>query len=140
MKRPPVELDERKAIPKAWKEAARARSGGVCAYPDCEISKGLEYDHILALKLSGKHRLDNIQALCHGHHLQKTALDVKMIARAKRRSGETGQQARRERRGAGSIQSKGFPARNRKLNGTVGLTQRAAREANDSTPNKQREA
>jgi len=127
MSRPPVELDERKAIPKAWKEAARARSGGVCAYPDCEVSKGLEYDHILALGLSGKHCADNIQPLCGPHHLQKTKLDVKMIARAKRRSGETGQYARRQKRGHGSIKSAGFAPRNRKLNGSVGPTQAAAR-------------
>lgn len=103
MTRPPVEIDERKHIPEAWKAAARERSGGVCAYPECDVAGPLEYDHVLPLKLLGKHRPENIQALCKPHHLQKTKLDVKMIARAKRMAGETGQRARREKRGKGSI-------------------------------------
>lgn len=107
--RAPVQLDERKTIPNAWKEAARGRSNGVCAYPECEVSSGLEYDHILALGLGGKHRAENIQPLCGPHHLQKTRLDVKMIARAKRLAGETGQYARRQKRGGSSIKSAPFP-------------------------------
>lgn len=134
MMRAPVELDERKAIPKAWKQAALDRSGGTCAYPECEVTEGLEYDHILALKIGGKHRAENIQPLCKAHHLAKTARDVKMIARAKRLAGETGQQARRAKRGESSIKSAGFPNRNRKFDGSVGPTQAAARAANDQSP------
>lgn len=131
MTRPPVDLDERKAIPRSWKLAALDRSGGTCAYPECEETQGLEYDHILCLGLGGKHRAENIQPLCKPHHRAKTDLDVRLIARAKRCAGETGQRARRERRGSGSIKSAGFGQRTRKFNGEVSLTKRAQREAHD---------
>lgn len=131
MTRPPVELDVRKAIPKAWKAAALERSGGTCAYPDCDVTAPLEYDHMLCLALGGKHQAENIQPLCVPHHRAKTDLDIKMVARSRRCAGETGQRARRDRRGAGSIKSAGFGPRSRKFDGTVSPTKRALREAND---------
>lgn len=86
---PDRSTEARKAIPKAWKEAARARTGGQCARLDCTITTGLEYDHIIALGLQGKHAPENIEPLCGPHHLIKTKRDVEMIARAKRRAQET---------------------------------------------------
>lgn len=59
--------------------------------------------------------------------LEKTRTDLAKIAKAKAQGGETGQYARRQKRGHGSIQSGGFAPRNRKLNGSVGPTQAAAR-------------
>lgn len=106
--REPVAIDPRKAIPDAWKRAARERSGGVCAWLGCESKGPFEYDHALCLALGGKHANDNIQPLCIPHHKIKTARDVKMIARAKRCAGETGQRKRREARGGSSMKSRGF--------------------------------
>lgn len=120
----PIELDERKAIPKAWKEAARARTDGMCARLECMVTEGLEYDHALPLGLGGKHRADNIQPLCKIHHRQKTDRDIKLIAKAKRMAGTTGQRARREKRGGSSIKSRvnGFPPK-----GSVKLQSRPMR-------------
>lgn len=132
MTRCPIELDARKAIPKSWKQAALARSGGTCIRLDCEATEGLEFDHAIPLALGGKHQADNIQPLCRAHHRQKTDLDLKLIAKAKRLSGEAGQRARRERKGGGSIKSKGFGPISRKLNGSIGPTARARREAQSS--------
>lgn len=113
-----VVLDERKAIPAAWKAAARERSGGVCAYPGCEVEAPLEYDHALCLGLGGKHRAENIQPLCIPHHRAKTNRDLKMIARAKAMAGLTGQQARRKKRGGSSIPAHKNPwPKGRKING-----------------------
>lgn len=105
----PIELDARKAIPKAWKQAALARSGGTCIRLGCAATEALEYDHAIPLALGGKHRADNIQPLCRAHHRLKTDNDLKLIAKAKRLSGETGQRARRERRGGGSIPARVDP-------------------------------
>lgn len=83
----PVQIEARKAIPASWKAAALARTEGVCARLDCDRADGLEFDHILALALGGKHAADNIEPLCRPHHRAKTDRDLAMIARAKRRSG-----------------------------------------------------
>jgi 5-methylcytosine-specific restriction enzyme A len=56
-----------------------------CRYPGCEVTDGLEVDHIIALELGGRDRDDNLQCLCGPHHRQKTAIDAGLIAKAKRR-------------------------------------------------------
>lgn len=86
---PDRSVEARKAIPQSWKDAALSRTGRQCARLDCEVMTGLEFDHILALGLQGKHAAENIEPLCGPHHLAKTKRDVKMIARAKRLAGET---------------------------------------------------
>ncbi|PHR61796.1 MAG: hypothetical protein COA43_01100 [Robiginitomaculum sp.] len=68
-----------------------------------------DFDHTIpnALQYEG----DEIkwQILCSELcHPKKTKQDVKDIARAKRRKGETGQYARRKKRGGSLIQSRGF--------------------------------
>lgn len=121
---PDRSTEERKAIPRAWKDAALARTGGQCARLDCAMTTGLEYDHIIALKLQGKHAPENIEPLCAPHHLAKTRRDVEMIARAKRRAGETCAGPTKR-----PLQGRGFGSVTKKMDGRIGLTQVAARAA-----------
>lgn len=101
-----VHIDERKAIPRAWKQSALERTNGQCARLDCSASTGLEFDHILALALGGKHAELNIEPLCREHHKIKTRRDIKMIAKAKRQARETGKQ--NPDRKKKKLQSRGF--------------------------------
>jgi HNH endonuclease len=48
------------------------------------------YDHFIALELGGKDDASNIRPLCLTCNAIKTALDQKLIAKAKRLAGETG--------------------------------------------------
>lgn len=125
---PDRSVEVRKAIPRAWKNEALIRSGGTCAYPGCEVRTGLQYDHMLALGLGGKHAVENIEPLCVPHHLIKTKRDVKMIARSKRLAGETcqGEPARK-------LQGRGFGSVSRGFDGRLKLTKKAMRQraAND---------
>lgn len=83
MTREPVEIDGRAMSPKR-RAKILARDGNRCRYPDCEVSTGLEVDHIVPLALGGKDADGNLETLCAAHHLAKTRLDVKLIAKAKR--------------------------------------------------------
>jgi hypothetical protein len=65
-----------------------------------KIARGLTYDDSDA-NLAPAHRSED----CHG---RKTKEDVTRIAKAKAQGGETGQWARRQKRGVGLIQSRGF--------------------------------
>ena len=60
---PDRSVEVRRAIPRAWKNEALIRSGGTCAYPGCEVRTGLQFDHMLALGLGGKHAAENIEPL-----------------------------------------------------------------------------
>lgn len=80
--REPVQVDGRHMTP-----ARRARiiaRDKHCRHPGCEAVETLEIDHIVALELGGKDEDWNLQALCYDHHKQKTAQDVRLIAKAKR--------------------------------------------------------
>ncbi len=46
------------------------------------------YDHLIALELGGKDDAKNLQPLCLACNASKTALDQKLIAKAKRLAGE----------------------------------------------------
>ncbi len=81
--REPVEIDGR-AMSTARRVRIIARDGNCCRYPECEITTGLQVDHIVALALGGRDTDDNLETLCADHHKQKTARDVRMIAKAKR--------------------------------------------------------
>lgn len=60
----------------------------------------VEYDHEIPLGLDGPDHDERPLVPLHKHcHVLKTARDKADIARAKRRSGETGQYARRQRSG-----------------------------------------
>jgi 5-methylcytosine-specific restriction endonuclease McrA len=84
MKREPVQIDPRKGMTPARKRRILAKSDWHCSYPDCDVTEGLEIDHQIPLALGGKDSDENLFALCRHHHGQKTRLDVKMIAKAKR--------------------------------------------------------
>jgi hypothetical protein len=47
------------------------------------------YDHLIALELGGKDDASNVRPLCQRCNAIKTALDQKLIAKAKRLAGET---------------------------------------------------
>lgn len=116
MKREPVELDKRKAMGPARRRRILERQNGVCAYPDCEVSEGLEIDHVIALALGGKDSDENLEGLCRHHHAQKTRRDVKMISKAKRIE----KKQDRENRKPSQLQSRGFDKRwRKKMNGQV---------------------
>ena len=73
---------------------------------------GYDIDHIVRLDAGGTHELENWQLLCVPCHKAKTRDDNREAKKGRRIRGETGQRARRERRGEGSIKSQGF---NKKL-------------------------
>jgi 5-methylcytosine-specific restriction endonuclease McrA len=76
-------IEARKMTPKR-RARLLEKHGHVCAYPECEVSTGLELDHFVALAIGGKDTDDNLRPLCPAHHKQKTALDAKLIAKCRR--------------------------------------------------------
>lgn len=80
----PVPATPRKAMGQSRRARVLARFDGMCAYPGCEIRDSLQIDHTIPIALGGKEEDANLRPLCNYHHLQKTKLDVKMIAKAKR--------------------------------------------------------
>ena len=124
----PDRSTEDRAVSQAMKDRVREEQGGICARSWCE-AQALDVDHIIPLWNYGTNERSNLVALCTTCHAQKTKAEAAMRAKAKAQAGETGQHARRQKRGHGSIKSASFQSRNRKLNGTVGLTQAAARAA-----------
>lgn len=115
-RRPPVDETKRASFTKREKVAILEKSDGHCAYPDCAETQGLEFDHICQLWLGGAHAVENGQALCPTHHKQKTALDAKLRAKAKRiikrEAGEKKPSTIRSRgfgQGKRSIPSRPFP-------------------------------
>jgi hypothetical protein len=44
----------------------------ICVVPGCEVSYGLEVDHVIPFSDQGPTELDNLALLCHHHHLLKT--------------------------------------------------------------------
>jgi 5-methylcytosine-specific restriction endonuclease McrA len=94
----------RAGMTKARRERILAAHGHACAYPGCDEAKGLEIDHLIPLELGGSDGDENLQALCVSHHRQKTDLDVRMIAKA-RRLRKKAEQCREPSR----LQSAGFP-------------------------------
>lgn len=85
--------------PRAMTPARRARilakHNHCCAYPECSEAVGLEIDHAIALALGGRDHEDNLEPLCPTHHRQKTARDVKLIAKAKRQAKLTAPKVRK---------------------------------------------
>lgn len=82
-KREPVKIDDRSMTASRRQRIIEER-GGVCGRRDCEITDGLEVDHIIALKLGGPDKDTNLQVLCREHHKEKTKRDRKLIAKAER--------------------------------------------------------
>lgn len=83
IRREPVEIVAR-AISASRRAQIIARDRGRCCYPGCAATSGLEVDHIVALALGGRDADDNLETLCAAHHQQKTRLDARLIAKAKR--------------------------------------------------------
>jgi len=111
MSRRPGWVDPRTAIPKRVKIAVFARTDGQCQAEGCD-RVGKEYDHIQPVALGGDNSVENVQLLCRQCHADKTAADVKAIAKADRMAGRSGQKACRDRAKAKGkhrpIQSRGF--------------------------------
>jgi len=80
---------------------------GRCAKCSEKVAPGgYQIDHITRLDALGKHELENWQLLCIGCHKPKTKTDNAEAKKGARVRGETGQRARRERRGGSSIQGR----------------------------------
>ena len=105
-------MTRRKAIPLKTKLAVALRMLGLKA-------DGIQWDHDPALELRPYDEAAGdtippandpayIQILTIEEHKEKTARDAKLIAKVHRLEGRTGQAARREKRGGGSIRSRGF--------------------------------
>lgn len=92
--RRPSHIPTRKAFPVSVKRAVMERSGGCCEKAGCP-NAGVEYDHVVPVALGGKSDELNCTLLCRDCHQKKTALDVKMIAKADRAGGRSGQWKRR---------------------------------------------
>lgn len=93
---------ESRAVSQAMKDRVRAEQKGICARSWCE-APALDVDHIIPLWNFGKNVRANLEALCETCHAQKTAAEAKVRAKAKAQGGETGQYARRQKRGGSSI-------------------------------------
>jgi 5-methylcytosine-specific restriction protein A len=81
-------MSRRREFPAKVKVAAFERSKGLCEKCGARLAPGnVEYDHGLANWLGGEPTLENCVVLCRNCHRgpgQKTAQDIKVIARAKR--------------------------------------------------------
>lgn len=89
------------------------RQGGYCGC-GCGVKldhsgEGTIDEHLNPLGLTGTNDLDNREIWRKPCSALKTAGDLANIAASKRKAGETGQWARRQKRGGGSIKSRGFP-------------------------------
>lgn len=101
MTRRPDWIGPRREFPASVRNAVRERSQGVCEWAGGACDQiAVEIDHVIPDALGGKPTLENAAHLCAGHHASKTALDTKMIAKADRVGGRSGQAKRRKERGA----------------------------------------
>ena len=101
------------------------KSNGRCASCNIKLAHRFDVDHIIPRANGGANSLGNLQALCVGCHGAKTPGDITCAAKAKRQSkmGDPKPESR--------IKSAKCGPRNRKFNGSVGLTRRKARELAD---------
>jgi 5-methylcytosine-specific restriction endonuclease McrA len=79
-----VQPEKRGSMTRARRRRILEAHGNRCAYPDCKETENLELDHIIPLALGGKDTDEMIEPLCRHHHRQKTNLDLKMLAKARR--------------------------------------------------------
>jgi hypothetical protein len=138
---PDRSTEDRKPLTKKQRAELALRQRGLCG---CGCGGKLDHpgegtrdEHLQALELLGSNDLANRSLWRKPCSDAKTyGADLPAIAKAKRQGGEKGQRARREKRGGGSIKSKGFGSVSRGFDGMVKLTAKARRAAavNDDAP------
>ncbi|MSW05372.1 MAG: DUF222 domain-containing protein [Actinobacteria bacterium] len=69
-----------RAIPAPLRTAVEERDR-VCQVPTCDMTLGLEIDHIIPFAEGGAASYENLVRLCKRHHLQKTHDGYRLIAR-----------------------------------------------------------
>lgn len=127
-------IEKRRPLTRAEFGQLMVDQGGRCACPCREklqpLTEGVIDEHRIPLALGGSNDLSNRELWRKPCAAAKTAgQDAPAIAKAKRQAGEKGQRARREKRGGGSIKSKGFGSVARGFDGKVKLTAKARRAA-----------
>lgn len=85
------------------------RCGCGCGVKLDPITEGVIDEHWNPLGLTGTNDTENRRLLRKPCATAKTKPDIQRIAKSKRQGGEKGQWARRQNRGHGLIQSRGFP-------------------------------
>lgn len=98
-------------MPKARRARIWEKEKGICYLCGKKVLTGEKWDaeHVKAWELYRDDSDENVRvAHKKGCHAEKTARDVKIIAKAKRQGGETGQWARRVANGS-KLPSRPFP-------------------------------
>ncbi|MGU3457263.1 hypothetical protein ACLBV5_13225 [Brevundimonas sp. M1A4_2e] len=106
--------------------AAPILCGCGCGKPLDPVTERVVDEHVIPRELSEVGRQGERDDLANRRFyrwpcaLEKTRTDLAKIAKAKAQGGETGQFARRQKRGHGSIQSRGFDkTRTKRFDGSV---------------------
>lgn len=113
--RKPVAIEKRKPLTRAQFGQLMLDQGGRCACGCGEklqpMTEGVVDEHRVPLALGGSNDLSNRHIYRKPCAAAKTGKDgdLTTIAKAKRQAGETGQRARREKRGGGSIKARKDP-------------------------------
>lgn len=113
--RQPVVIEKRKPLTRAQFGQLLLDQGGRCACGCGEklqpMTEGVVDEHRIPLALGGSNDLSNRHIYRKPCAAAKTGKggDLTSIAKAKRQAGETGQRARREKRGGGSITARKNP-------------------------------
>lgn len=127
--RPKVIVPPRPKFSRAKRAAIFLAHGGRCGICKLKI-QGDDYDieHRIPREISANDEDGNLYPAHRGCHAAKTSDDRQDIAKVHRVAGETGQYAKRKRRGGGSIKSRGFGPQSKKMNGSIGPTQSEKRK------------
>ena len=65
-------LDNQRDFTKKQRQEIEDRDGCVCKHDGCNVTEGLQVDHIKPWSKGGKTHIDNGQLLCSEHNLKKT--------------------------------------------------------------------
>lgn len=127
--REPAIPDDRKGFTPKQRAEAFTRAKGRCEACGVKIFNGeFQIDHIQARDHLGKHEPSNWRVLCIPCHKPKTAKDVGISAKINRIQEKHGLKERKRKPGP-KLRGPSFGDRNRKLNGSIGPTKKAARAA-----------